>query len=131
MLKRYIYPYVKIGKVKYPIIEVKIGDSKFKSIMALVDSGANISVFKRSYMKEIGIDMEDVKEDNISGVGGKMDIYIHEIKFEVAGRKFKGRACFAKDPKWRTNILGRLDVFNKFHITFIEEKEVVIFEYKD
>lgn len=131
MIKRYIYPYVKIGKVKYPIIEVKIGDSKSKSIMALVDSGAIFSLFERSCGEDIGIDIEKGTEDDVTGVGGKMDIYIHEIKLEVAGKEFKGRACFAKDPRWRTNILGRLDIFKKFHITFIEEKEVVIFEYKD
>lgn len=120
-----VFPYRRDNQGKYyPIVgEIKLGyKQKVVEALALVDSGATISIFKAEIADLLGIDIESGKETYLGGVGGRIKGYIHNVELEVAGKKFECPMVFSREYTVSFSLLGRQGFFEEFDILFEERK---------
>jgi len=131
-MNEYRFPYVIIDEKQSPMIPISLEyeNSTKENIYALLDSGADISLFRRDLGEELKIPFDSLDEEIISGIGNGLVIYKQDIKLKIGKRRretvLKITAAFAKDRDFKLNIIGRKDVFNKMNITFARDKEIVI-----
>ena len=119
--------YQKSGDNYYPVIKLAIISGNEKVILeALVDSGANISVFGEEVAQLLGIEIEKGQKIYLGGVGGRIMGYIHKLKVEAAGKLFNCKMVFSREYKVSFNLIGREDFFKKFIISFDEKNKKVI-----
>lgn len=109
----------------YPIIPLALKSKKKKDFLALVDSGASISIFKDEVADALGINIETGKEIYLGGVGGHIKGYLHTIEIEIAGKKFACPIVFSHEYLVSFNLLGRQIFFKKFKIIFEEAKNLL------
>lgn len=113
----------------FPLIPISVYSSKIrKDFVALIDSGATISIFKTQIADELGIKIESGEKIMMRSISSWVQGYVHTIKFKVANKKFNLRVVFSHDDRASFNILGRSGFFEKFKITFDEAKKSVILE---
>ena len=115
--------------VLYPIIPIRIinpnDPNKLIDIRAMIDSGADVSIFPGSLGRVIGLNIENDKIEIIKGIGGQEIItYLHEIIFEIGGWKYPSITCFSSD-EITFPVLGRNGFFDLFEIKFDFRKEII------
>ena len=122
-----IFPYQFFSGFYYPIITAFIhtGNSQLpkSKILALVDSGASMSIFQADMATELGIKIETGKPTNLQGVGGTITGYIHNLIIDVARKTVECPVVFSAEYKVSVNLLGRKGFFDAFQITFNESKK--------
>lgn len=122
------YKYATRRDREFPIIPITLIRRNVEiDTDALLDSGANISVFREEIAECLEITIEDGEETLIQGIGGRIVGYIHELRVRVDNVEFPCKVVFSKELTVGLNILGREGFFEYFQITFNEKnKEVVI-----
>ena len=129
------FPYIKTPAndakrpwVSRPIIPVMlIGPKGTVIVDALIDSGADISMFHKDIGKEIGIDFAQGEQETFSGVeGGKMVCYMRDIHLQVVGlnEKIKISAGFS-DVSGIFAILGQEGFFDRYKIKFEKDHNAI------
>ena len=114
---------------EFPIIPITLIKENVEiDTDALVDSGANISVFREEIAECLEIGIEDGEEILLQGLGGRIVGYIHEIKVRVDGEEFLCKVVFSKELTVGLNILGREGFFEYFQVTFNERGKEIILE---
>lgn len=116
------------GTVARPIVRVTLRSrsGELFDITALVDSGADVSLFSPSVARILGIKIGRGKRRTFHGLGGTIDAYVHRLTLGLGGMTVHARVGFSRDEI--PNILGRLDVLRNSSIILRDEKEVC-FEY--
>ncbi len=116
------------GTVARPIVRVTLKSrfGKLFDITALVDSGADISMFSPSVARIMGLQPIRGKRKTFHGLGGTVDAYIHRVSLRIGDMRLSARVAFPTIEI--PNILGRLDVLSNSSIVLRDEKEVC-FEY--
>ena len=92
-----------------------------------MDSGADFSIFHRSVLDLLGIDRKQGKLRRVDNADGTtFEVQELLLSVELAGVRFPARICFAENPALTEfPLLGRLDIFDKFRITFCEQEQYV------
>jgi len=119
------YPYRIIRGVSSPIIPVTImkGDN-IARIYSYVDSGATYSVFGADDAEKLGIDMEMGEPRYLmTGDGGSILIYLHDIKLEIGAWTFNAVVGFSDHLGIGFDILGRKSVFERLVFCFDDRRE--------
>lgn len=110
-----------------PIIPVSLiyNDRRLR-FEALIDSGADYTIFPGGLGRMLGLNVESGKKDSIVGVSGDtITIYFHKITIEVGGLPFKIFAGFADGMNQSHGILGQSGFFDNLKVEFdLTEKEV-------
>lgn len=111
----------------YPLIQVVlIGPKEKIKMLALLDSGADYSLFSLEVAEKLGIPIEKGKRISLQGVAGEpFTGFLHEIPVQVEDVVLKCKIVFSKV---RTTLLGRDNFFLPFLITFNEKHQKVIVE---
>ena len=122
------FKYVARRDREFPIIPVTLIKENVEiDTDALVDSGANISVFREEIAECLEIVIEDGEEILLQGLGGRIVGYMHELKVRVDDEEFPCKVVFSKELTVGLNILGREGFFEYFQVTFNERgKEVIL-----
>lgn len=124
-----IFPYQQSGQDYYPLIKVSlIFGSQKATIEALIDSGANISIFGEEVAELLVIDIEKGRKIYLGGIGGRIMGYIHILRIETAGRLFSCPVVFSREFKVSFNLIGRKGFFDKFVVRFDERNKQVVLE---
>jgi len=112
-----------LGTVYRPLAKVglKDADGDVFEISMIVDSGADITVLSRRIGDIIGIDVESGEEKIFRGIVGEIIAYVHRISIFIDGKELEIGAAFALAEV--PNLLGRLDVFRNFEISFRKEED--------
>jgi hypothetical protein len=73
--------------ISRPLIPVRLFyKDKYLDIYALIDSGADVSLFHSSIAKKLGMDLKAGRKEKASGISGDpIDIYFHPIKLQILG----------------------------------------------
>ena len=87
----------------------------------LVDSGADISILSKRIGDIMGLDVEQGEAKIFRGIVGELMAYVHEIPLFINGKEVETRVAFALSEV--PNLLGRLDIFKNFEISFRKEEE--------
>jgi len=111
----------------YPLIQVVLIGPKDKiKILALLDSGADYSLFSLEVAERLGIKVEKGKRISLQGVAGQPFLgYLHEVPVQVEDITLKCKIVFSKV---RATLLGRDNFFLPFLITFNEKGQKVTVE---
>jgi predicted aspartyl protease len=133
-LKRYSFKYTpeptKKGVINRPTARIFLQSTKdeWYAFRVYVDSGADLSLFKKSDAKLIGLDLYKGEYRPVMGIA-KMLIptYVHKVKIKIEETTLNALVSFA-DSDEVPRLLGRTDIFNHFKITFGENKLEIIFE---
>ena len=119
------YPY----QEALPIINVKlIGPRKSLKVKALIDSGADCSLFQAEIAQFLGIPLERGRRITLTGIGGKVPAFIHHIPIKIHRHSFDCQIAFSPALKASVNLLGRDNFFLPFLITFNERFQKVLLE---
>lgn len=110
----------------FPIIPLRLEYANAGiNTLALIDSGATISIFRSEVAKDLGINIEEGKEIYLGGVGGRIKGYIYKLTIVVANKKFIMPVVFSSEYLVSLNLLGRDSFFQKFLVTFDEKNSRV------
>lgn len=112
------------GTVARPIARVTLRtrSGELFDVTALVDSGADISMFSPSLARVIGIQLRRGIRRRFQGLGGTIDAYIHPVDLQLGGMSLRARVAFPEIEI--PNILGRLDILSRSSVVFRDEREV-------
>jgi hypothetical protein len=128
-LGRVCFPFSKqkseaFGIVSRPIARVTLRtlSGELFDITALVDSGADVSMFSPSVARVVGIELRRGIRKTFHGLGGRIDAYIHPVSLRLGSLQLRARVAFPEIEI--PNILGRLDILSKSSIALRDEKDV-------
>ncbi len=112
-----------LGFVYRPIAKVglKDADGDMFELSMLVDSGADISILSKRIGDIMGVDVEQGEAKVFRGIVGEMMAYVHKISLFIDGKEVETRVAFALSEV--PNLLGRLDIFKNFEISFRKEED--------
>lgn len=113
-----------LGIVYRPIVKVGLRDANGElfELTVLVDSGADISIFSRRIGDIMGIDVEQGEGKIFRGIVGELIAYVHKITISINDREVETRVAFALSEV--PNLLGRLDIFKNFEISFRKKDDL-------
>jgi len=112
-------------------LSLKSADGYWYTFTAYVDSGADVSLFTRGDAELLGINIYEGEPWELTGIGGAViPAYLHETLARIGSIEFPARIAFA-DLDGVPRLIGRLDVFTKFKITFDERNLQTIFQPYD
>jgi hypothetical protein len=104
-----------------PVLPICVKNgSKSICYYAIVDSGADHSVFHAEIGEALGLEIESGKKLIFWGTSGQEQIaYFHDIIIEIGGNEFRCRCGFSRDiEKLPYGLLGQDDFFKKFKVIF-------------
>lgn len=115
--------------IKRPMIEIEVfGRNNSKTFDALIDSGADLSLFNFEIAEVLDIDLTNAKPANFTGIAGSVDGYrVNNLKLKVDGfsETIEIPACFVDSPSVGI-LLGQYGFFDLHRIKF--EKDHDTFE---
>jgi hypothetical protein len=106
-------------------VQLSYGD-RYQSVMALNDSGAEITLFHISLAKQLGINLFQ-REATVFGISGElMPVYFQRLKLKLEGttEPIDVEAAFVDSPGVSA-LLGQSGFFEHFRICFDRGKEEV------
>lgn len=92
---------------------------------ALVDSGADVSVFHVSVAQLLHIDLADCRRLAMGGAGGTVSTQGCEVELDVEGRRFRAEAQFVAS---KNAPLGREHVLMRFTFAFDPRAHTLLVE---
>lgn len=120
------FSYLKREEKHYPIVPILlIYKDKFILTEALIDSGANTSVFHAEIAEQLGIESKKGEKIYLGGISGRILAYSHQVRIKINGIGFSCKIAFTEEMPVSLNILGRDNFFEKFLISFDEIKKQI------
>lgn len=113
-----------LGTIFRPLIPIQLINQKKASLLfeALVDSGADKSLFPLDIGESIGIDFSKLKSNKAKGIGGfQVTTYSSPIILKIKNQQFETTADFSKEIDYP--LLGREGFFNLFSKLEFDEKK--------
>ena len=115
----------KLGRVFIPVVELAINNTV--RVIAIVDTGAVISLFPPGIAKLLGIDLKALPRLILTGITGtRLRARIARVKLSIGRIEFKARVSFS-EQRPVPSVLGRLDVMDRLEIR-LEKNGVRIIE---
>lgn len=113
--------------VSRPLIPVALlHNNKSIKVYALVDSGADMSLFHVSLARELGIEVANGRKEKFLGISEEagIDVYVHTVGLQVIGNSepIEIEIGFTESKNIGA-ILGQAGFFDHYHIKFERNKE--------
>jgi hypothetical protein len=112
--------------IPLPIIRVRLYHGQnIVQVNAMVDSGAQASIFHAVVAHKLGIDLKTGLRHEFFGVSGHtIESYFHTVQFQIVGsnEKLELAVAFTESPGVGA-LLGQSDFFQHHKITFERYKE--------
>ena len=95
------------------------------AVSALIDSGADRSLFHASIADEIGIPREAGEKETFSGIeGGEIPARLHKVKIEIMGMEGRAEIIVGLvDAPGVSAILGQDGFFDQYRIKFEKDRD--------
>jgi hypothetical protein len=109
------------GEVWVPFAQIDIqgADGKFQAFSLQIDSGAVVSLLRRSVADLLGLDLEAGRRIELSGVaGGSTVAHLHELQTRFADAIQFAVPFAIASTEHVPNLLGRLGVFDLLQVDF-------------
>ena len=119
------------GTIKRPVVRVQMWSKKWDKwikVEGFLDSGADITLVPFGVGRMLGFKIDEENVKVLGGIGeGRVSVCVVEEKIRIGNKEFNARIGWVFDNKVPT-LVGRLDIFDKFNITFKEREGKIIFE---
>jgi hypothetical protein len=125
----YQYKRNDFGKVLNPLILLPTKtNGGWQNLWYLFDSGADATMLSISLAEKLGITVNRHIKTKLYGIG-EQAVYASpgEITIKIGIKEYRVRTYFDYS-KESTILLGRIDIFDKFTITFDKNKKQIIFQ---
>ncbi len=110
----------------FPVIELTLKKAQREiTVRALIDSGASFSVFRPEIAEELGITLERGKKIYLTGIGGRILGYLHNVPVCLGNKNFICKIVFSPEFTVSFNLLGRNNFFSPFVISFLEKNRQI------
>lgn len=106
-------------------VRLRHGLATTPPVLALVDSGADVSAFQIGVARRLGIDLASCRPTAVRGVGGAQTAYACTVEIELEGRRFSADVRFVP---MAIALLGRRDVFMQFRFAFDQRAQTLFVE---
>lgn len=119
-----------LGEIKRPVARVFIrsGDGDYIEFHPYIDSGADMTLLPYSFGLMLGFSQETGNIKELQGVRGiGLPVIIKKLNMRIGTTEFECRLAWALINDVPP-LLGRLDVFDRFEIKFMEKEEKIVFE---
>lgn len=105
--------------VPYAEVEIQQTDGNFQAFALQIDSGAVVSLLRRSVADVLGVDLESGRRIELGSVGGgRTNAYVHEIRSRFGdGVEITVPYAIAEIENV-PNLLGRCAVFDELQVDF-------------
>lgn len=118
------------SSVLKPVIPVtlSVGGSRSTMYAALIDSGADFSIFHAEIAEYLGIDVRSGKREMFGGIQGRggSEAFLHPVTLSIGGWDYKTTIGFSYDiAKHGYGILGQKGFFDIFVVKFDLTKEEI------
>lgn len=109
------------GEIWIPLayVELRKADGAFQAVAMQFDSGAVVSLLRRSAADLLGLDYKAGRKVSLGSVGGSSTVaYVHDVttRFDKATELAVPFAIVETESV--PNLLGRLGVFDRFQVDF-------------
>ena len=124
----YLYKRINFGRLFNPLVLLPVKASwGWQALWFLVDSGADALMLPVALAKRLKLPFDSSVKIKLYGIG-EQALYASpgEVVLKIGDRETKARSFFVYSRD-SALLLGRLDVFEQFSITFDKEKQSVIF----
>lgn len=124
----YQYKKIEYGRIFNPLVLLPIKASwGWQSLWFLIDSGADTVMLPIDLAKKLGLSFNPAIKTKLYGIG-KQVVYASpgKIVLNIGNKEISARSYFVYSQK-SLLLLGRLDIFEKFSVTFDKTKQAVIF----
>jgi hypothetical protein len=116
--------------LRLPVIPILLTyKNKQQSILALIDSGADVCVFHSSIGKTLGIDVSSGRPETlggISGTGHEITAYFHLVRLTVAGlNSIDLEVGFTDSDGIYSGLLGQQGFFDEYEVRFLRFKDQI------
>jgi len=121
------------GDILRPVasIEFRSEDGVWIELRPYIDSGADITLIPLTFGRLLGLELKKEEIKHLRGIGGVgVPVVIKEVDTRINGTEFPVRVAWALEEDLPP-LLGRVDIFDRFTITFDQRKEIVMFESND
>lgn len=128
--KTVVFRYKPVAGHLCPMVTVgiKIGD-RWQKMDLYVDSGAALSVLRASVAEDLGFEWQKGRHAYIQvGDGSYLPVFLHKLPLQIGPHRLETTIAFSERLGVRFHLLGRLDIFDKFNISFREREKIVVFE---
>ncbi len=119
------------GTIKRPVARIELWSSKLNrwiKVEGFLDSGADITLIPFGLGQMLGFQIDESNVKVSGGVGeGRVSVCVVTGKVRIGKEEYDVRIGWAFDNRVPT-LIGRMDIFDKFDITFMEKKGKIIFE---
>jgi len=97
----------------------------------LIDSGADVSLISRGLGELLGFKIREGEEvKQLGGLGEtKVPYLLRTLKIKIGEKEFDARVAWSLIEDVPL-ILGRLDIFDKFDVSFKEKEGKVVFKFE-
>ncbi|MFQ5925470.1 MAG: hypothetical protein ACE5IE_05685 [Dehalococcoidia bacterium] len=125
------YQSVGTSRIKRPMVALRISAGpNYQDTLAMVDSGADYSIFHADHAEALGLKLTDPKP--LIGLDGKKFYgYLHHVAMRLliapeAWQTIRAEVIFRENhPKDLGNLLGRHDFFRALKVGFDERRQKV------
>jgi hypothetical protein len=129
---RTVYPYVQTATspIARPMLLIAVRHAPHPAVplVALVDSGADVSTFHLDIAAQLRIDLGTCRVSGVRGVGGQAQAYSAPVELDVEGRRFVAEVRFTSGVPLTLALLGRHDVFEQFQFGFDQRGRRLLIE---
>lgn len=125
-MKTYTFKYAKVGEKEYPLIPISLRHGyRELTTLALLDSGATISVFRSEIAEALEIDWRKGEEMLLQSANAKFAAYMNKIKVRIEDTELTLKIAFTEELTTSFNILGRENFFESFIVEINERDKIV------
>jgi len=123
------FKYVPIAGRFYPTIPITLmyGARKITTL-ALVDSGATVSVFRSEVAESLELPWEQGERVVITSANASFNAYLHTLEAVIGQLAFVLKLGFSDSLTTSFNILGRETFFETFDIAISEKNRTIMLE---
>jgi hypothetical protein len=112
-----------LGNVARPValVELRANSGEWKSFEMRIDSASPITLLNESDCELLGYPLKDSSDDKptkiMSVVSGHWDVHVRTLEMRIGDENLSARIGFTLGDD-HERLLGRLDVFDVFRISF-------------
>lgn len=127
----YQYGFVDNRKIPYPIVIAQLETIRGKrSYSFIMDTGADTLTLPKYMISLLGIDKKSLKQSKSQSIDKKLvKTWEGNILITFCRKSFSILCSFTQNDK-TPFLLGKVNIFDKFNITFDNNREMTIFEEK-
>ncbi|MDP9373153.1 MAG: hypothetical protein M3Q65_12020 [Chloroflexota bacterium] len=118
------------GAIRHPclFVELSVGAQRTPPILAIVDSGADTSVFHTDVATALlGLDLKTLRPGISSGSGGLANVYHCPVTLHCQRRDFTAEIQFNPTIPPSIALLGREDFFRQFLVGFDQRRHLLLY----